>query len=185
LLGACSWMNPFHWFGSKECVDRSSDYLHVEDRPPLAIPPGADTPDRRNLLVVPGAQHTEIKGKCLDKAPRYFGYSGRIAASPEETVADWAQAWADRNADGVIAMYSTNYGSEGTATPLTQRRVEIETGPVPDGRIKNLKVSAVDNNRRLAKLTQTFGGTDVVKEVTLIRESGVWKIIDEKVITTK
>ena len=185
LLGACSWMDPFHWFTSKECVDRSSDYLHVEEHPLLAMPPGADAPDRHNLLVVPDAQHNEIKGKCLDKPPRYFGYSGRIAASPEETVADWAQAWADRNADGVIAMYSSQYGTEGTVTPLAQRHVEIETGPTPEGRIKNLKVSAIDNNRRLAKFTQTFGSTDVVKEITLIRESGVWKIIDEKVITTK
>jgi hypothetical protein len=184
-LSACSWINYHHWFGNRECVDKSSDYLSVENRAPLAIPPGVDTPDRRNLLVVPEAKRIDAKGKCLDKPPSYFGHVGRIAASPEETVADWAQAWSERNADGVISMYSTSYGSTGTVTPLEQRRVEIATGPLPTGRIKGLKVSTVDNDHRLAKFIQTFGSTDVSKEITLVRESGLWKIVDEKIVSAK
>jgi len=185
LLNACSWMDPFHWFTSKECVDKSSDYLQVQDHPPLAIPPGSDTPDRRNLFVIPEGKRNDVKGKCLDKPPSYFGHTGRMAASPEETIADWAQAWADRNVDGVMSMYSSQYGSMGAVTPLEQRRTEIATGPLPDGRVRGLKVSNLDNDRRLAKFNQTFGGTQVSKEITLVRESGMWKIIDEKVITAK
>ncbi len=189
LLNACSWasrMNPMHWFGKQECVDTNSEYLHTEDHAPLAIPADTDTPDRRNLLVIPEGKRNDVKGKCLDKPPSYFGNTARIAASPEETVADWAQAWANRNVDGVISMYSVNYGSDGTpVTPLEQRRAEIANGPLPEGRIRNLRVSAADNDRRLAKFTQQFGSTMVSKEITLVRESGVWKIVDEKVITAK
>ncbi|HEX2584253.1 MAG TPA: hypothetical protein VHL14_03910 [Steroidobacteraceae bacterium] len=185
LLNACSWMDPFHWFTSKECVDKSSDYLTVEDHAPLAIPPGSDTPDRRNLFVIPEGKRNDVKGKCLDKPPSYFGNAARVAASPEETIADWAQAWADRNVDSVISMYSSQYGSLGAVTSLEQRRTEIATGALPDGRVRGLKVSSLDNDRRLAKFNQTFGGTQVSKEITLIRESGMWKIIDEKVITAK
>ena len=184
-ISACSWMNYHHWFGNNECVDKSSDYLHAEDRPVLAIPPGDDTPDRRNLFMVPEGKRNDTKGKCLDKPPSYFGNTSRVAASPEETVADWAQAWSERNVEGVISMYSTTYGSSGTATPLEQRRTEIATGPLPDGRIKNLKVSAIDNDHRLARFTQKFGDTAVSKELTLVRESGMWKIVDEKLITAK
>jgi len=184
-LAGCSWMNPFHWFGHQECVDTSSDYLHEEDRPPLALPPGTDTPDRRNLFVVPEVKRNDAKGKCLDKPPSYFGYTNRVAASPEEKIADWAQAWANRNANAVISMYSSSFGSDGGAVSLTQRRTEIETGALPEGRLKGLKVSAVDNDRRLARFVQTFSGTAMTKEITLIREGGVWKIIDEKVITAK
>jgi len=178
-------MDPFHWFTSKECVDKSSDYLTVEDHAPLAIPPGSDTPDRRNLFVIPEGKRNDVKGKCLDKPPSYFGNAARVAASPEETIADWAQAWADRNVDSVISMYSSQYGSLGAVTSLEQRRSEIATGALPDGRVRGLKVSSLDNDRRLAKFNQTFGGTQVSKEITLIRESGMWKIIDEKVITAK
>jgi len=184
-LSACSWLNYHHWFGGSECVDKSSDYLSVEDRAPLAIPPGVDTPDRHSLLVIPEGKRNDAKGKCLDRPPSYFGHVGRIAASPEETVADWAQAWSERNADGVVSMYSANYGSTGTMVSLEQRRVEIATGPLPTGRIKALKVSAVDNDHRLAKFIQTFGSTDVSKEITLVRESGLWKIVDEKVVSAK
>ncbi len=184
-VNACSWMNNHHWFGSNECVDKSSDYLHTEDHPPLKIPPGADTPDRRNLFVVPEVKHNDVKGKCLDKPPSYFGQTGRVAASPEETVADWAQAWSERNVEGVLSMYSTSYGSSGTVIPLEQRRTEIATGTLPEGRIKGLKVSVIDNDHRLARFTQKFGDTVVTKELTLVRESGGWKIVDEKVITAK
>jgi hypothetical protein len=184
-LSGCSWMNPFHWFGSRECVDNSSDYLHTEDHALLKIPAGADTPDRRNLFVVPEGTRNNAKGKCLDRPPSYFGYTGRIAASPEETVADWAQAWANRDSNAVISMYSAQFGSAGSTVSLDQRRTEIQTGTVPEGRIRGLKVSSVDNDRRLARFVQIFGSTEVTKEITLIREGGVWKIIDEKVITTK
>ena len=186
VINACSWMNYHNWFGgNKTCVDTTSDYLHVEDRPLLKVPAGVDTPDRQNLFTVPEVKSKDAKGKCLDKSPSYFGYAGRIAASPEETVADWAQAWAEGNVDGVMSMYATNYGSQGPVTSLDQRRVEIATGPLPDGRIRNLVVRNVDNDHRLAQFTQKFGDTDVVKHLLLVREGGLWKIEDEKVITTK
>lgn len=180
MLVACS------WFRSSECTDKNAVYLHVEDHAPLQIPANLDTPDRHNLFVVPATKtNASPKGKCLDTPPAYFGTTGRLAASPEETVADWAQAWADRNIDAVIGMYSTHYGSSGTAVSLEQRRAEVINGPAADGRVKSLKVSTVDNDRQLAKFTQQFGSTIVHKELTLVRESGVWKILDEKVITAK
>lgn len=172
-----------------DCSNTKSTYLHAQDHAVLQIPEGVETPDRRGALVVPPAANAATgKSACLDRPPAYFGTAGRIAASPEETVADWAQAWADRNVDAVLAMYSSHFGSD---TPevngpawLEQRRAEVANGPVVSGRVKNLKITPMDDDRRLARFTQQFGTLAVQKELTLIRESGVWKIVNEKVLSS-
>jgi len=171
-----------------DCADAKSIYLRAQDHAVLQIPPGVETPDRRNNLTIP-PETTAAAGKttCLDHPPSYFGTAGRIAASPEETVADWAQAWADRNVDAVIAMYSSKFGSDrpdttGTAI-LEQRRAEVANGPAASGRVKNLRITQPDPDRRIARFIQVFGTNAVQKELQLVRESGVWKIASENVIT--
>lgn len=171
-----------------DCANSKSTYLHAQDHAVLQTPEGLETPDRRNALVIPAAKSDQdSKNTCLDRAPSYFGTAGRLAASPEEMVADWAQAWADRNADAVLAMYSSKFGNDVPdatgGTTLQQRRAEVADGPVAGARVKNLKITQPDNDRRIASFTQQFGASAVHKELTLIREGGVWKIVSEKVIT--
>lgn len=171
-----------------DCNDRKAGYLRAQDHALLQIPDGLEPPDRRNALTIPTETVAQnAKSTCSDSAPSYFGTAGRIAASPEETVADWAQAWADRNVDAVIAMYSSKFGSDtpdssGTAV-LDQRRAEVANGPAVSARVKNLKITQADEDRRVARFTQQFGSNAVQKELTLIREGGVWKITSEKVVT--
>lgn len=171
-----------------DCANTKSTYLRAQDHALLQTPAGLEAPDQRNNLTVPPPT-TAAAGKtsCLDHPPSYFGTAGRIAASPDETIADWAQAWADRNVDAVIAMYSSKFGSDGTDTTgtaiLEQRRAEVANGPAASGRVKNLRITQPDPDRRIARLIQVFGTNAVQKELQLVRESGVWKIASEKVVT--
>jgi hypothetical protein len=172
-----------------ECDENQGAYLKSQDSGALKIPAGQETPDRRSALNIPASNGKSIDPKiCLQQAPSYFGTAGRIAASPEEMVADWAHAWADRNDTAVMSMYSGKFSNDapaGSAAWLEQRRTEISTAPLPNQRVTNLKVIPDGNDQRLATFTQQFGATSVRKELKLIREAGLWKIVGERVITAQ
>ncbi len=184
LLGGCKSLTK-----PATCGENKGAYLNAVDRAPLTVPPGTDIPDRRNALTVPPSNGKAIDKKaCLQHSPSYFGSAGRIAASPEETVADWAQAWSDRNSAAVMSMYSSQFVSDapaGAAAWLAQRGKEVEEGPLPNGRITNLKITQQDSDQRLASFTQTFGSNKVIKLLRLIRDAGVWKIVSEEVVTAE
>jgi hypothetical protein len=171
-----------------QCIANTGTYQQAQNNPPLKIPAGAETPDRRNALNIPEDNGKAVeKNRCLEVAPNYFGIAARIAASPEEMVADWAQAWADRNSDIVMSMYATTFVADSAtlkADWLTQRSTDIKQSPLPSPRVSELKVSQVGDDQRLATFTQQFGKTIVRKELTLIRESGLWKISRERVVAT-
>lgn len=183
MLGACnSTPKP------AECDENQGDYLKAQDGTPLQAAPGSEAPDRRNVLVVPAGKRTVDTTVCLQRAPSYFGTAGRIAASPEEMVADWAQAWTDRNATAVIAMYSPQFETDapsGSAAWLEQRRAEVTNGPLPNPRVTNLQILQQGNDRRLASFVQRFGDVLVHKELNLLRDVGLWKIANERVIKTE
>ncbi len=170
-----------------ECDENQSAYLQAQDHGPLTAADGLLLPDRRNAMRIPASNGKTVDTKvCLQQAPSYFGTAGRIAASPEEMVADWAQAWADRNSSAVLAMYSSKFTTDapaGSSAWLAQRGTEVSDGPRPTGRVTNLKVAQQGNDERVASFTQQFGDTTVHKELTLIRDAGVWKISSERVIT--
>lgn len=126
---------------------------------------------------------------CLAEPPSYFRSAGTIARSPEEVVASWAQAWSAREADAVIALYSSTFtaptDSAGSAAWLEQRREQVATGPVPDSMIEGLKVEQEGADRRVATFVQKFGTNSLRKQLTLVRESGSWRIVEEKVVEVK
>lgn len=174
------------------CVDDDEPYLTAQNNPPLKIPDGLSNPDRSSALEVPPAKVDAKKNSdkgCLAAAPSYFRSSGTVARSPEEVVASWAQAWANREADGVLALYSTAFvaptDSAGSAAWLEQRREQVAVGPIPDSRVESLKVDAEGGDRRVATFTQHFGTNSVKKELVLVRESGSWRIAQEKVVEVK
>lgn len=173
------------------CVDDDEPYLAAKSNPPLKVPEGLSQPDRSAALEVPPAKAGTPRPaeKCLAAAPSYFRSSGMVARSPEEVVASWAQAWANREADGVIALYSTTFvaptESAGSAAWLEQRREQVAVGPIPDSRVEGLKVDAEGGDRRVATFTQRFGTNTLQKELVLVRESGSWRIAQEKVIEVK
>lgn len=186
LLAACGGR-------AKNCVDPDEPYLSARNNPPLRVPDGMTTPDRSAGLMIPAASpdaSPRASGSgCLAEPPSYFRSAGTVARSPEEVVASWAQAWASREADAVIALYSTSFtpptDTAGASVWLGQRREQVATGPVPDSMVEGLKIEQVGADRRIATFKQHFGANTLNKELTLVRESGSWRIVAERVIEVK
>jgi hypothetical protein len=184
LLAACG--------GSqRNCDDTREPYMTARTDVPLRIPEGLTKPDGTSALVVPDVKpgSKPAGSGCLADPPSYFRSSGTVARSPEEVVASWAQAWASREADAVLALYSTNFvaptDSSGSAAWLEQRREQVATGPVPHSMIENLKVEADGADRQIARFVQKFGTNSLRKELTLVRENSSWRIVAEKVVEVK
>ena len=178
--------------GSKTCVDPDEPYLSARNNPPLRTPDGMTVPDRSGALVIPDGDDSGVRAPssgCLAEPPSYFRSAGTVARSPEEVVASWAQAWAHREADAVIALYSTSFtpptDTAGSAAWLEQRREQVATGPVPDSMVEGLKIDPVGADRRIATFKQHFGANSLNKELTLVRESGSWRIVSERVVEVK
>ena len=180
LLAACG--------GGAEqvCTERREPYQVSRDNPLLRVPDGMSQPNRSEALAIP---ETKPAGRaastsCLDEPPSYFRASGANARSPEEVVASWAQAWANREADAVVALYSSAFtaptDSAGSAAWLEQRREQVATGPVPDSVVEALRVEPEGSDRRIVTFVQKFGTNSLRKELTLVRESGSWRIVAEK-----
>jgi hypothetical protein len=180
LLAACGGSEP-------KCVDPDEPYLGARSNPPLRVPEGMTQPNRSEALAIPAAKDTKASGRtaCLDAPPSYFRSTGTVARSPEEVVASWAQAWANREADAVVALYSTQFvaptDAAGPKEWIEQRREQVATGPVPDSMVKGLKVEPDGADRRIVSFTQQFGVNALKKQLILVRESGSWRIVEEKV----
>jgi len=196
VLLSCLVLPLLHGCGSnRTCVDPSEPYLHARNNETLKVPGPLTKPDNSAALTIPAKTDTAGKSAagsgphCLEEPPSYFRSAGTVARSPEEVVASWAQAWANRESDAVIALYSTTFkaptDSSGSAAWLEQRREQVATGPVPDPLIEGLKVDQERGDRRLATFTQHFGTNTLRKELTLVRESGSWRIVEEKVVDVK
>jgi hypothetical protein len=185
LLSACG------GGGEAVCKPPEEPYLSARNNEALRVPPGMTAPNRSEALAIPdvraGSNNNSGRTSCLDEPPSYFRSAGAVARSPEEVVASWAQAWAAREADGVVALYSSAFNaptdSAGSAAWLEQRREQVATGPVPDAVIEGLTVESDGSDRRVAKFVQKFGANSLRKELTLVRESGSWRIVEERVGT--
>jgi hypothetical protein len=184
LLAACGGSTP-------TCTDQDEPYLQARDSPPLRVPEGMSAPNRSEALAIPEATGAPAADRtaCLDDPPSYFRSSGTVARSPEEVVASWAQAWANREADAVIALYSTKFeaptDAAGSAVWLEQRREQVAIGPLPDAMVEGLKIDPDGADRRIATFVQNFGANSLRKELILIRESGSWRIVEERVNEVK
>ena len=185
LLAACG--------GSDAVCERPKEpYLAARNDPPLRVPDGLSQPNHSEALAIPEtkpAASNSGRTACLDEPPSYFRSSGTVARSPEEVVASWAQAWANREADAVVAMYSTAFtpptDSAGSGAWLEQRREQVATGPVPDPMVQGMKVEPDGADRRVVTFVQRFGANSLRKELTLVREAGSWRIVGEKVAEVK
>jgi hypothetical protein len=195
LLLSCLILPLLHGCGGSTpvCVDPGEPYLRARNNETLKVPDGLTKPENASALTIPG-KSADAAGKsahsgCLTDPPSYFRSAGTVARSPEEVVASWAQAWASREADAVLALYSSTFkaptDSAGSTAWLEQRREQVATGPVPDSMVEGLKVDQERGDRRVATFTQHFGTNTLRKELTLVRESGSWRIVEEKVVEVK
>lgn len=173
------------------CPERNEPYLSSRNNPQLRVPDGMTQPNRSEALMIPDVKPGNRSGRtaCLDEPPSYFRSTGTTARSPEEVVASWAQAWANREADAVIALYSSGFTAPteatGSAAWLEQRREQVATGPTPDPRVEGLRVEPDGDDRRIVRFVQRFGTNSLRKELTLVREAGSWRIVAEKVAEVK
>lgn len=181
LLAACGGSD-------RTCINPNEPYLAAKNNPPLRVPEGLNAPDRSEGLTIPDVPSSTGKvdrSSCLDEPPSYFRSAGTVARSPEEVVASWAQAWANREADAVIELYSAKFQAPtDTATSaawLEQRREQVATGPLPEPRVERLKIEPDGADRRIASFVQNFGANSLRKELILIREAGSWRILEERV----
>lgn len=181
LLAACGG-------GNRTCINPEEPYLHARNNPPLQVPEGLSAPNRSESLTIPDVQSSSPRAdrsSCLDEPPSYFRSAGTVARSPEEVVASWAQAWANREADAVIELYSTKFqapsDTASAAAWLEQRREQVATGPVPEPMVEGLRVEPDGSDRRIARFVQKFGSNSLRKELVLIREAGSWRILEERV----
>jgi hypothetical protein len=155
------------------------------------VPEGLTLPNRSESLTIPDVQSAAKadRDSCLDEPPDYFRSAGTVARSPEEVVASWAKAWANREAEAVLALYSTKFQAPtetaSAAAWLEQRREQVATGPVPDSRVQGLKIEPDGADRRIARFVQNFGANSLRKELILIREAGSWRILEERVSAVK
>jgi hypothetical protein len=191
LLGAFSALSGCGG-GEAVCTPPNEPYLSARSNSPLRIPQGTTTPSRAEALAIPDVRATANgsgRASCLDEPPSYFRSAGTVARSPEEVVASWAQAWANREADAVIALYSASFkaptDSAGSGPWLEQRREQVATGPTPDPMIEGLTIETGGGDRRVAKFVQKFGANALRKELTLVREGGSWRIVEEQVAALK
>ncbi|HEY8538144.1 MAG TPA: nuclear transport factor 2 family protein [Steroidobacteraceae bacterium] len=173
-------------------MDSKEPYLSARNNPPLRIPEGMSAPDRSSALPIPPESQvasTRRTEGCLADPPSYFRSSGTVARSPEEVIASWAQAWANREAEGVMALYSARFiaptDSAGSAAWLAQRREQVAVGPVPASRVEDLRIEPDGADRRIATFKQRFGTNVVHRELVLVREAGSWRILEEKVVEVR
>ena len=184
VLSACG--------SERTCVNPDEPYRQAQEHAPLKVPGDLTAPNRSEALTIPDAQPTAAtaeRSSCLDEPPSYFRSAGTVARSPEEVVASWGQAWANREADAVVALYSTKFQAPpdaGTSAAwLEQRREQVATGPVPDPMVEDLEVEPDGADRRIARFVQNFGANSLRKELILIREAGSWRILEERVSEVK
>jgi len=173
------------------CEETNEPYMSSRTNPLLKVPDGMSQPNRSEALAIPDTKAAPRSGRtsCLDQPPSYFRSAGTTARSPEEVVASWAQAWANREADAVIALYSSSFtaptDSAGSSAWLEQRREQVATGPVPDSMVEGLRVEPDGAERRVVTFVQKFGANSLRKELVLVREGGSWRIVAEKVAEVK
>ena len=196
LILTCLLGLPFvHGCGGSASTCRGTDepYTRADSNEPLRVPEGLSRPEAAGGMAIPAAkpndQESVARAGCLDEPPSYFRSAGNVARTPEEVVAIWAQAWSAREADAVIALYSTTFKSPTDTMSskewLEQRREQIATGPIPDRMIQKLRITPEGTDGRIASFVQRFGANAVRKELVLAREAGSWRITEEKVSEVK
>ena len=175
--------------GTTQSCGRNDEYMQAVDRPPLNLPEGIASTERISPLTIPPASPDAAKldpmPRCLDEPPQYFARKGTVADPAEEAVRAWATAWAERRADAVTGMYSPSFqapGEGGSAAFIEQRTQQVASGRAPSARLEDVTVAAVGADRRVVTFVQRFGDDGVRKELTLVREGQVWRIVSERTI---
>jgi hypothetical protein len=186
---------------SNPACSPDQEYMRAVDRPRLQLPGTLSQSERMAPLVIPPpqaeVQKLDPQPRCIDEPPSYYarkattagaaGSAAMAADSAENVVNSWAANWADRNADGVLKLYSPSFqppGVAGSAEFLDQRRGEITNGPPVSAKLDDIQVQAHSADRRTVTFVQKVGGDRVRRQLVLVREGGNWRIVSETTLET-
>jgi hypothetical protein len=171
--------------------------MHAVDRPRLQLPGTLSQSERMAPLVIPPTQaevqKLDPQPHCIDEPPSYYARktaaagAGVTADSAENVVRSWATNWAERNAEGVLKLYSPSFqapGVAGSAEFLDQRREQVTSGPEASAKLDDIQVQAHSADRRTVTFVQKVGGDRVRKQLVLVREGGNWRIVSETTLET-
>ena len=169
--------------------DADAEYLLAAERARINLPADITPTERIQPLVIPPVDPEptalDPAPRCLDEPPKFFARKGSVADPVEEALRLWAWAWASRKADTVLQMYSPDFqaaGEGGAAAFLEQRRQQVETGRSPEPKLEEVTVSASGADRRVVTFVQRFGEGGVRKEMVLVREGAIWRIVSERTL---
>jgi hypothetical protein len=182
-LSACS--------SSETCDFPDQTYTTARSVPPLKVPGDLDQPNRSGSLSIPTQSKPKPKSKaCLDRPPSFFATAkaAPVEVDPEQVVTNWAQAWADRDADALLALYAPSYQAEAGSNTAEdwreKRREQIVNGPIPDSKLDDFKVESPSPDRRVISFVHRFGANSFQKQLILTRENGEWRIVAERLVAS-
>lgn len=166
-----------------------TEYLSAIERPPLQLPPEIVPSERLKPLAIPPVDPVpnvlDPVPACLDQPPRYFARKGTVADPAEEVVRSWAAAWAARQPEAVMQVYSSAFQDAdqgGSASFLEQRREQVAAGRAPEAKLEEFTVVSSAPDRRVVTFVQRFGDGGLRRELTLVREPAGWRIVAERTL---
>ncbi len=188
LLAPAILLLPLAGCGTTRSCEGNQDYLQADSRPPLRLPPEITPTERMAPLAIPPADpnpaRLDPEPRCLDQPPSYFARKAAGADPAGDAVRAWAAAWAARQPDAVIQVYSSSFtpAEGGSAEFMEQRRQQVETGRAPDAGLEDLTVATTGSDRRVVTFVQRFGDGALRKELILVREGSTWRIVSERTL---
>ncbi len=116
-----------------------------------------------------------------------------IALSDEklvtQTIQDWLQAWRKQDVGAYLAFYAKQFktpDNESRSQWEQTRRTRVLRPKKIELRLSSLKVQIADTENATAIFHQDYRsdsyGDKVIKELTFIKEDGVWRIRQERVV---
>ncbi len=116
-----------------------------------------------------------------------------IALSDEklvtQTIQDWLQAWRKQDVGAYLAFYAKQFktpDNESRSQWEQTRRTRVLRPKKIEIRLSSLKVQIADTENATAIFHQDYRsdsyGDKVIKELTFIKEDGVWRIRQERVV---
>jgi hypothetical protein len=198
--------------GTTRPCSSDTEYLQAVERQPIQLPPEITPTERMQPMAIPpvdpNPSQLDPQPRCLDQPPKFFARKAAAAAPAAagagaaagaaapagaadaadpavEAVQLWAWAWASGKTDTVVQMYSPEFqatGQGGSAAFLEQRRQQVQTGRSPEPKLEDVTVTESGADRRVVRFVQRFGEGGVRKEMTLVLEGGLWRIVAERTL---
>ncbi len=106
-----------------------------------------------------------------------------------QTIQDWLRAWMKQDVEGYLGFYAKDFkapDNESRSKWEQTRRARVSRPKKIEIRLSALKVQIADTENATVIFRQNYRsdsyGDRVIKELTLIKENGVWRIRQERAV---